>query len=166
MYGRVLNPPQQYPNPIKTGDIIQFMAVLRKAKESDMAAINEIALKYDLDSNDTKASQFIVAEETGKIVGFGRLLPHTGCVELGTIGVVEEYRGKGIARKIINELLDMVRAGLPPAPSVYLTTLIPSFFEQFGFKKLEEAPPDCMIRKKEWCEGCVKVGCTVMKMDI
>lgn len=131
-----------------------------------MAKINSIALKYDLDSNDMEFEQFIVAEESGEIIGFGRLLPHEGCVELGTIGVLEGYRGKGIAKKIIRRLLHLVRAGLKPAPSVYLTTLIPSFFEQFGFKRLDSAPPDCMIRKKEWCEGCTKVGCTVMKLDI
>jgi len=149
------------------------VVTIRKARQTDMAKINSIALKYDLDSNDMEFQQFIVAEEAGKIVGFGRLLPHEGCIELGTIGVVEEYRGKGIAKKIIERLLDLVRAaclparqGLKPAPSVYLTTLIPSFFEQFGFKRLDEAPPDCMIRKKEWCEGCTKVGCTVMKLDI
>ncbi len=142
------------------------MVTLRKAKQTDMQEINSIAAKYDLDSNDMSFEQFTVAEENGKIIGFGRLLPHAGCVELGTIGVVEEYRGKGIARKIVKRLLDMVRAGFKPAPTVYLTTLIPSFFEQFGFKRLKTAPPDCMIRKKEWCEGCTKVGCTVMKLDI
>jgi N-acetylglutamate synthase-like GNAT family acetyltransferase len=149
------------------------MAELRKARQADMMQINSVAKEYDLDSNDMSFEQFIVAEESGRIVGFGRLLPHEGCIELGTIGVVEEYRGKGIARKIINYLIDIVRAGRAvPAgrqdrpQQIYLTTLIPSFFEQFGFKRLDAAPPDCMIRKKEWCEGCTKVGCTVMKLDI
>ncbi|MFA5104221.1 MAG: GNAT family N-acetyltransferase [Candidatus Margulisiibacteriota bacterium] len=137
--------------------------ILRKAKESDMDTINSIALEYDLDSNDTKAEQFIVAEENKKIVGFGRLLPHPDCLELGTIGVVEEYRGKGIARKIVNSLIESVDVGHARHQHIYLTTLIPSFFEQFGFKRINTAPPDCMIRKKEWCDGCKKVGCTVMK---
>lgn len=166
MYGRVLNPPQQYTNPIKTSDIIQFMAELRKARQADMMQINSVAKEYDLDSNDMSFEQFIVAEESGRIVGFGRLLPREGCVELGTIGVVEEYRGKGIAKKIIKELIDIVQAGRDRPQQIFLTTLIPSFFEQFGFKRLDAAPPDCMIRKKEWCEGCTKVGCTVMKLDI
>lgn len=139
---------------------------LRKATVSDMQEINSVALKYDLDSNDTSAEQFIVAEEDKKIIGFGRLLPHAGCVELGTIGVVEEYRGKGVAKKIVNSLIESVDVGHARYQHIYLTTLIPSFFEQFGFKRLDAAPPDCMIRKKEWCEGCKKVGCTVMKMEV
>ncbi len=129
-----------------------------------MPTIDEIALKYDLDSNDTKANQFIVAIEDKNIVGFGRLLPHTGCIELGTIGVVEEHRGKGIAKRIVEELLKTAKK--MGHKKIYLTTLIPSYFEKLGFCSLDEAPPDCMIRKKEWCEGCTKVGCTVMKMDI
>lgn len=137
---------------------------LRKALGSDMPIIDKIALRYDLDSNDTKADQFIVAIEDKDIIGFGRLLPHAGCIELGTIGVVDGYRKKGVAKRIIGELLKTAKE--MGHKKIYLTTLIPSYFEKFGFRKLNEAPPDCMIRKKEWCEGCTKVGCTVMKMDI
>jgi len=129
-----------------------------------MPTIDKIALRYDLDSNDTKADQFIVAVEDKNIIGFGRLLPHAECIELGTIGVVEEHRKKGIAKRIIGELLKTAKE--MGHKKIYLTTLIPSYFEKFGFRKLNEAPPNCMIRKKEWCEGCTKVGCTVMKMDI
>jgi N-acetylglutamate synthase-like GNAT family acetyltransferase len=100
---------------------------------------------------------FVVAEDKDRIVGFGRLWEHDNAVELGTIGVEEKYRGKGIAKMIVNHFLCNIKT------DVYLTTLIPSFFEQFGFKRLDTSPPDSMIRKKEWCEGCTKVGCTVMK---
>jgi N-acetylglutamate synthase-like GNAT family acetyltransferase len=122
-----------------------------------METINEIALRFDLDSNDMEASQFIVAEEDGHIAGFGRLWQHNDCLELGTIGVVEEDRGKGLAKKIIRSLLKKTGD-----KDVYLTTLIPDFFEQFGFKKLDTPPPQSMIRKAAWCEGCKKAGCTVM----
>jgi len=140
---------------------------LRNAQPSDMEDINNIALKYDLDSNDMKAEDFIVAEENGSIIGFGRLWKHDDAVELGTIGVVEEYRGKGVAKMIIQALLEWhnVNAVRERHLPIYLTTLIPEFFEQFGFKRLTTPPPQSMIRKKEWCEGCTKVGCTVMKLD-
>lgn len=133
---------------------------LRNAQPSDMDNIYKIALKYDLDSNDMKAEDFIVAEENGSIIGFGRLWQHDDAVELGTIGVVEEYRKKGVAKAIIKDLLGKTKE------NVYLTTLIPGYFEQFGFKRLTTPPPQSMIRKKEWCEGCTKIGCTVMKKSI
>ena len=124
-----------------------------------MENIYNIALKYDLDSNDMKAEDFIVAEEKGKIIGFGRLWKHDDAVELGTLGVVEEHRNKGIAKEIVKNLLGKT------GENVYLTTLIPRFFEQFGFKTLTTPPPQSMIRKKGWCDGCTKVGCTVMKLS-
>ncbi|MEK7377043.1 MAG: GNAT family N-acetyltransferase [Candidatus Margulisiibacteriota bacterium] len=132
-----------------------------------MDNIYNIASKYDLESNDMKAEDFIVAEEKGRIIGFGRLWEHDGAVELGTVGVVEEYRGKGAAKMIIKALLKRhnVNAVRERHLPIYLTTLIPKFFEQFGFKRLTTPPPQSMIRKKEWCEGCAKVGCTVMKLD-
>ena len=129
---------------------------LRKACASDMPTIYNIALKYDLESDDMKADEFLVAEENNNIIGIGRLKIHPDAIELGTIGVVEEYRNKGIATKIINALLKKTNS------DVYLTTLIPEFFEQFGFRKLGASPPDAMIRTKEWCEGCKKQGCILM----
>jgi len=135
------------------------MISIRNAKPSDMDKVFEIALKYDLDSNDMDYKDFIIAEDNNKIAGFGRLWKHDDAIELGTVGVVEEYRGKKVAEKIIKELLNRTDK------DVYLTTLIPGFFEKFGFKMLDVAPPQSMIRKKEWCEGCTKVGCTVMKLS-
>lgn len=133
---------------------------IRNAKPEDMPIIDAIALKYDLDSNDTKAKQFIVAEENKEIIGFGRLLKHRDVTELGTIGVMEEYRNRGVAKKIINELLSKTNE------DVYLTTLIPDYFKKFGFKVLDTPAPHSMIRKAEWCEGCKKTGCTVMKRRV
>ncbi len=124
-----------------------------------MKEINALALTMDLDSNDTEAEQFIVAEENGKIAGFGRLWQHDDALELGTIGIVKEFRKKGLGKKIIENLLDNSKGTL------YLTTLIPDFFKQFGFRPVADTPPNSMIRKAEWCEGCTKVGCTVMKLD-
>lgn len=122
-----------------------------------MPSINVIALRFDLDSNDMKHEQFLVAEDNKNIVGFGRLFHHPDTTELGTIGVVEEYRGKGVAKLIIAELLAKTKG------DVYLTTLIPGFFKQFGFVPELSSPPNSMIRKAEWCDGCKQVGCTVMK---
>ncbi len=123
-----------------------------------MKNVFDIALKYDLDSNDMDYKDFVIAEDESKIIGFGRLWKHDDAVELGTIGVIEEYRNQGIAEMMIKELLGRTDK------DVYITTLIPAFFERFGFKTLDVAPPNSMIRKKEWCEGCSKIGCTVMKL--
>lgn len=126
---------------------------LRQALPSDMSSIYNTSAKYNLESDDMRAEEFIIAEENNKIIGIGRLKVHPDTLELGTIGVVEEYRNQGVAVKIINALLEKTNS------DVYLTTLIPKFFEKFGFSAIAS---DSLIRTKEWCEGCEKTGCTVM----
>lgn len=138
--------------------------IIRKLKNNELKKIFELAKQYDLESDDMHADQFIVAEIDGEIAGFGRLVKHNNCIELGTIGVVEKFRGKKIATKLINELINIAKQN--GYKTIYLTTLIPEFFKKFGFEIQKENPPDCMIRTKEWCDGCKKVGCTVMKKDI
>lgn len=130
---------------------------LRRALQSDMNTIYNTAIEYNLESDDMKAEEFTVAEESNQIIGFGRLKVHPDVVELGTIGVIEEYRHRGVATEIINKLLEKTNS------DVYLTTLMPKFFEKFGFETLEASASNSLIRSKEWCEGCSKKGCTVMK---
>ncbi len=138
--------------------------LIRKAKGNDLEIIFSLAKKYNLESNDMDANQFLVAEIDGKIIGFGRLLQHKDCIELGTIGVIEEYRNKGIGKKIVLELLKKaIEMGYK---SIYLTTLIPEYFKKFGFKVVKENMNECIIRDEKWCEGCPKIGCTFMKLEI
>lgn len=125
-----------------------------------MKMIFDAALRFDLDSNDMNFRDFIVAEDEGRIAGFGRLIERGNVTELGTIGVVEEFRKRDVASKIIKELIDRA----DKTKDLYLTTLIPEFFEKFGFVIIDTPPPQSMIRKIEYCEGCMKVGCTVMKL--
>jgi len=130
---------------------------IRPALPSEMKTIDEISLRFDLDSNDTAYEQFLVAEIGGRLAGFGRLIQRKNAMELGTVGVLEEYRGKGVAAGIVQELIK--KAG---KKALYLTTLIPSYFKRFGFEKMDTPAPKSMIRKKEWCDGCKQVGCTLM----
>jgi hypothetical protein len=55
----------------------------RVAVPDDMSFIDGTALRFDLDSDDTSFDQFIVAEEDGKIAGFGRLIQREGPLNSG-----------------------------------------------------------------------------------
>lgn len=132
---------------------------MRPARPDEIKTIYGLAYKMDLDSQDMDYEDFTVIEDKGYIVAFGRLKKRGDAIELGTLGVVEKYRGKGLAKKIVGDLLSKTDR------DVYLTTLIPAFFEKFGFKELSTPPPQSLIRTKEFCEGCGKVGCTLMKLE-
>ncbi len=54
-----------------TGKVVR----VRHAVEADMVFIEEIARKYGLEVSGIGPDQFVVAEEDGHIMGFGRMSP-------------------------------------------------------------------------------------------
>jgi len=128
---------------------------IRKARDEDLASITALALNFDLDHENMRAGNFRVAEEGGKIVGIGQILPHEDCLELASVGVLPEYQKTGVGKQLIRQLLDSVQS------EVYLATIIPHYFERFGFKNTDRVPLS-MLKKESWCVGCKKELCTVM----
>jgi len=84
--------------------------------------------------------RFVIAEEGDEIIGIGQIKPHgDGSRELASIAVIPERRGQGIARQIIEHLLER-ETGV-----VYLTcrSQLESFYARFGFRRIDrgEMPP-------------------------
>lgn len=111
---------------------------LRPATAEDQPAIDALIKALHLYSGNTQWHQFVVAvEDAGPgIVAMGQIRPQPdGSNELGSIGTAPAYRGRGLARQIIARLL----AGY--AGELHLMCLSPmgSFYEPFGFRRLEPA---------------------------
>jgi N-acetylglutamate synthase-like GNAT family acetyltransferase len=101
---------------------------------------------------------WIAAAEDGRILGLVALRTHPDCLELCALGVDPEFRGRGIAR-------DLVETLLAEAPGdVHLATVIPGFFEACGFHIIKENIPAAFPAKRltAWCDGCTRELCTVM----
>jgi N-acetylglutamate synthase-like GNAT family acetyltransferase len=85
--------------------------------------------------------RFVVAVDgSGRMLGCGQLKPHgTDVIELASIAVEAEFRNQGIARTIIEHLVDRA-----PRP-LYLTcrSRLGPFYEKWGFRSIErdEMPP-------------------------
>ncbi len=78
--------------------------------------------------------RFVIAEDGGEIVGISQVKQHgDGSRELASIAVIPERRGQGIARKIIEHLLEQETG------TVYLTCRSPleSFYTRFGFRRIQ-----------------------------
>lgn len=73
-----------------------------------------------------------LAYQNETVVGMVILSPHSKGGHLDTLAVSPFHRGKGIARKLVNQLLSSVSLGKPSI--VTLTTRIPDFFSSFGFQ--------------------------------
>jgi len=128
---------------------------IRKAKKPDFSNVIRLAQKYDLDYTSLEADDFWVAEEGKTILGIVGLKKHKDCLELCSLGVDGIYRNRGIAKRLVLALLKKAKE------NVYLATIIPGFFEKFGFEKASSIPVS-MIKRSDWCKGCNKELCTIM----
>lgn len=108
--------------------------ILKPPTNNEFEQIKNYIEEFELDNRNLKPTQFIVAISNKSVVGFGRLLQHTDCMELCSLGVVPMHRNKGIGKKIVAELIN--QTSLP----IYLVSIIPDFFQLFGFKKTKNYP--------------------------
>jgi N-acetylglutamate synthase-like GNAT family acetyltransferase len=108
---------------------------LRPARETDAIAIKSLIRSVGINPMDIDWKRFIVAvDEQDQVIATGQIKPHQkGTLwELASIAVVEEHRGEGLARAIIERLLTD-----SPRP-LYLTcrSRLQPFYQKFGFRSL------------------------------
>lgn len=127
----------------------------RNAKKADYPQILNLAKKLELDYSGMEADDFLAAEDNRKIVGICALKKHKDCLELCSLGVDENYRKRGLGKKLVLGVIKKAKS------EVYLATIIPEFFEKFGFEKSTQIPLS-MVKKSDWCQECKKELCTIM----
>jgi N-acetylglutamate synthase-like GNAT family acetyltransferase len=111
--------------------------------------------------------RFLVAESAaGQFIGCGQLKPHSdGSLELASLAVIPEWRGKGVARSLIQALMGKALRPL------YLTCRgeLGPFYAKFGFRVLrrDEMPPYFrrLSRLAGFVGKLVNAQMLVMKVD-
>lgn len=108
---------------------------IRPAAKPDEATIKRMVRSEGLDPTSLKWQHFLVAEAEGDdgtshIVGIGQVKEYPGCQELGSLVVLPEFRGRGIAGDLIRAL--EARAGRP----LYLLCRdnMQPYYERFGYE--------------------------------
>jgi N-acetylglutamate synthase-like GNAT family acetyltransferase len=112
--------------------------ILRPARVTDAAAIKNLIRTVGINPMDLDWRRFVVAvDEQEQVIATGQIKPHHKgeLLELASIAVVEQRRGEGLARAIIEHLLKDT-----PHP-VYLTcrSRLQPFYRKFGFQALSYA---------------------------
>lgn len=127
--------------------MVNTEVVIVKADNTHLADIESLASKMELDQVDLKSEQFLVARDGNQTVGIGRLRTYEGesWVELATVGVLRPYRSKGVAKNIIQALLNSTDR------DVYVTTVIPDFFSALGFERIHPYPSQ-LEKKVDFCK--------------
>lgn len=125
--------------------------IIRPARKNDLAQILYYAQEYGLDIENANYKQFYIAEIENNLVGFGRIKQYINLYELATIGVIEKYRKNGVGKKIIEKLLS-----LAPSEEIWITTLIPEYFKQFGFVEDKNIPDELFFKSQRLCRKLSK----------
>jgi len=117
---------------------------IRAATESDERTIKQMVRTEHLDPTSLRWQHFLVAEHEGNIVGIGQLRDYPGCQELGSLVVLPEYRGSGIAGQLIRAL--EARAGRPLY--LFCRDRMESYYGRFGYKRIGywSAPPALRLK--------------------
>jgi len=139
---------------------------LRPARREDAAAIRALILAVRINPTGLVWRRFLLAVDDGdRLIGCGQVKPHRdGTRELASIAVQPRYRGRGVARAIIERLL---AENQPPLYLICRESLSP-FYEKFGFSGCSDkelTPYFSNIRR--WADfvytrGWMKEGLIVM----
>jgi len=114
---------------------------LRPAAATDAVTIRHIISVVHINPTGLNWRRFILATgQQDEVIGCGQVKPHSdGLQELASISVLPPWRGKGVARAIIEHLLEQHPGKL------YLTCRSPlgPLYEKFGFVaiQLDDMPP-------------------------
>lgn len=95
-----------------------------------MAAIEALVAAVGGDLEDLREEQFVVAEGDRRVLGCGRLRPHSDCLELASLAVAVEAQARGIGASVVKSLLE------PREGPIYLICedQVVGFFRRFGFR--------------------------------
>ena len=137
--------------------------LLRTATPADAGWIQEQYEKVHFIPSDLARDVVVVAEVDGVRVGMGRLVPAgDGACELGGMYVDDAYRGRGIARAIVDELI--VRAASKDVYCVPFADL-EALYAAAGFRRIDAANVPEKIREKlDWCAR--EIGRPVILMKL
>ena len=121
---------------------------LRPATPTDASTIRKIISLVQINPTGLNWRRFVLAVDyEANIIGCGQIKPHSdGSLELASIAVLPAWRGKGIARKIIEHLL------LRYPGRLYLTcrSQLGPMYEKFGFQAIKMAEMPAYFRRLSW----------------
>ena len=140
---------------------------IRKARSADLPAIEALLTSSALPTAGVKESLggFLVAESDKQIVGVVGMERCGGYGLLRSTAVAPEWRGKQVARRLVEQII--ARAEAQGVQSLYLlTTTAERYFPSFGFTvTTREKVPEPVRKTGEFQESC-PASATVMCLPL
>jgi predicted GNAT family N-acyltransferase len=124
---------------IEIGQDKEFISNSQKLRDEVFFKEQNIPTELDLDGWDEK-SYHSIATVDSIIVGVARLAVHNSQkAVLSRVAVLPDYRGNGIASKLVNSLLDKAYDLNIKNIDIYPHDYLRKFYESLGFKYVESA---------------------------
>ena len=133
---------------------------LRPGRDSDLPVIEAVAQREQLDNRAARPEEYVVAEEDGVLIGFGRLLDHPDSWEIACMYVEPGRRRKRTGTRIVEALLARTDAEKP----TYAVAGAPDFFTALGFVPAAKYPPSIKA-KNDYCKRSFDDVCVVMILE-
>lgn len=137
---------------------------IREARKSDILAIQRLLSTYFLDMEELGPEDFVLAEIDGKTLGCAALIKSKfhdeDFLEIHSIAVHPNFRGKGIGTRLVKYLLTTIG---DPCCDLYVRTTAPIFFEKLSFKKIDNSEKLSLWEDCEKCEHFEKCTQYAMK---
>src|SRR5215213_9215384 len=128
--------------------MMELMMAIRAARTDEADWVNERYREVRFIPSDLTRDLVLIAELDGQRAGLGRLVPvYDQTYELGGMLVFDAFRGRGVARTLIDELVR--RAGGKSIYCIPFAELEP-LYAAAGFTRSEEAP-EPLREKFAWC---------------
>jgi len=125
------------------------------ANKNQFPEILKILKDLDLYYQDHDLSNFWTANDGSIIVGLVKMNDYMDFAFLGSLGVAINSRNRGIARQILTKMFDVYKK------DIYIYTVIPDFFEKFGFMKIS-TPNNLPPKDNFECKDCFPDKCATM----
>lgn len=124
--------------------------IIRPATTHDVKVIRELIDLYSLQkrllAKETvtlfeSVQEFTVAEVASDVIGCGALhVMWEDLAEVRTLAVREQYRGKGVGKRMLDAIIDRARS--IGVERLFCLTFETEFFSRHGFVEIEGAPVD------------------------
>jgi N-acetylglutamate synthase-like GNAT family acetyltransferase len=143
--------------------------VFRPAKKEDFPAIRALIHAVGINPTGLDWRRFLIAVTgTGELTGCAQIKPHAdGSRELASLAVREQDRGQGVARALIERLLE----GQPRPVYLMCRARLGSFYNRFGFRSLAENEMTTYFQRINrlahlfFHNGASEDGLLVMRLD-
>jgi N-acetylglutamate synthase-like GNAT family acetyltransferase len=126
---------------------------IQPAKPEHAIPIRNLVLRSGINPTGLNWERFVIAlTPGGEFIACGQIKPHAdGTLELASIAVVPDWRGRGVARAIIETLLD------DQSGELYLMcqSSLGPLYEKFSFHPIQESEMPTYFRRVSKLAGLV-----------